>query len=183
MMLTPEEKMTLFQNHVSNDAYQAKHFKIQRDDIDVGNGRTHVYDIAVLPGASVMIPITSDNRIIFTRQYRHCIKQILYELPAGKIDNNEDPRETAIRELQEEIHKYPGHLVKIFETYPAPGYSTEILHFYVAKELTDRSLPPDEFEAIDIVHFSLEEAIEMVKNGKIIDGKSALGILYYEKTL
>ena len=181
MHVSPEEKREMFKNNKRISIYQATHFEYVRDEVLLQDDKIYNYDIIIHPGASVMIPIDDDGGIFFVKQYRPPIDQIIFELPAGKIDHNEDPKETAIRELQEEIGKYPGSIEKIFEMAPAPSYTTEVLHFYLAKDLRDQSLPQDHLEALEVAKFSLEEAVQMVKNGEIIDGKTALGILYYEK--
>lgn len=181
MTMTPEEKKSLFRTAKRKVVYQATHFTYIVDEITSSSGTVHTYDSVVHPGASVIIPIDDDGGLILVRQYRNSIDAFTYELPAGKIDKGEDPETTAIRECQEEIGKYPGNLQKLFETYPSPAYSTEILHFYLATQLTDKALAQDELEAIDVHCISLEEALRWIKEGKITDAKTALGIFYYEK--
>lgn len=181
MQLTPEKKQDYYQKVKRTHIYKAHHFDYVCDEVEDNQLGLHSYDIVVHAGASVIIPITKDGTILFVRQYRHPIKEILLELPAGKIDHNELPKQTAIRELEEETGYHPRNIKKICTSVPAPGYSTEVLHFYVATDLEECNASQDEFEALEVVHFSLDQVNKMIKNGKIIDGKSVLGILYYEK--
>ncbi len=181
MSLTPEEKKELFKKAKRKTVYKATHFDYVVDEIRSPAGILHTYDTVVHPGASVMIPVDEEGRLILVRQYRHSIGTYTYEFPAGKIDSGEDPETAALRECQEEIGKLPKKLTKLFITYPAPSYSSEQLHFFLARDLVDRSLPKDELEAIDVHHLTLKEALQLVNEGKIIDAKTALGILYYEK--
>lgn len=183
MEITPDEKKRLFSKAEREVVFENKSLQVCQDRGQMPNGKTSACNVIIIPKVSVMIPILDDGRIILERQYRHPTNKILYELPAGKCDKNETPEQAAERELQEEVGKKAGELKKICEAYSAPGYSTELLHFFTAKHLTDNKLPHDEFEAIEIHHFSLEETLDMIKNGEIVDCKTILGILYYEKNL
>ncbi len=183
MDLSPEEKMQLFQNAEREVTYKGRNFFVREDKINTSDQATHTYEVVVVPEASVMVPITDTGEIIMIKQYRPPVNKIFLELPAGKLDKDETPEQTANRELQEEIGMKAGKLTKICDSYTAPGYSTERLHFYTAHDLTECKLPEDELEAIEVKHFSLERLLQMIKNRKIVDGKTVLGILFYEKSL
>lgn len=182
MSLTPEEKEKLFANAETKMICDTKHMQLQTETVKLPDGKPLTHEVLVQKDASVMIPVTDDGQLILVKQYRPSAKKILWELPAGKVDEGENPKETAIRELQEEIGKLPQKIKKICEAYSTPGYSSEMLHFYLAQELIDNKLPHEENETIEIKHFSLARLMQMIKNGEIVDCKTILGIFYYEKS-
>ena len=160
--------------------YEGNFLTVEKDIINLDNKR-HIYDIVRHPGAAVIIPINSDGKIILIKQYRHAINNILYELPAGKIDEGEDPEFTAGRELQEEIQQKAEEITFLFTIYLSPGFSDELLYFYLAENLTPSPLPSDDGEHLDIVSLTLDKALELCMDGQIKDAKTIIGIMRYEK--
>ena len=150
-------------------------FRMLVDEIDDGH---HRYKRAWVqhPGAVVLIPLLGDD-VLLVRQFRHPTGQEILELPAGTIEPGEDPRETAIRELQEECGFKPGRLTEILTGYAAPGYSSEVYHFFRAEELVESRLPGDVDEDISVERMSLRKAVAMARGGRIGDVKTALGLL------
>ena len=131
----------------------------------------------VHPGGVCIIPVLDDGKIVLEKQFRKPIEQIIYEIPAGKIDPGEkDPLGTAKRELQEETGYTAGTWIDLGIIYPCPGYSTEILHLYLAKDLKAGEQNLDHGELIDLVTLSLEEIETKIHNGEIRDGKTISGI-------
>ena len=101
-------------------------------------------------GASVIIPLLEDKRVLLVRQYRYAIGKELLEIPAGTCDEGESPEDCAKRELQEETGFTCDDLEKVLECYVAPGYSTEKIHFYLARRLRRTQQDPDEDERISV---------------------------------
>ncbi len=128
------------------------------------------------PGAVVLVPLIGDD-VLLVRQYRHATGQEILELPAGTCEPGEPVEETARRELQEECGYLPRALRPLLQAYAAPGYSSEIYHFFLAEELEPSTLPGDEDEDIEIVRMSLREAQDRAHRGEIGDAKTALGLL------
>lgn len=150
-------------------------FRMVVDEIDDGQNR---YRRAWVqhPGAVVLVPILGDD-VLLVRQFRHATGEEILELPAGTLEPGEHPRETAIRELQEECGYKPMRLTEILRGYAAPGYSSEVYHFFRAEELVPSRLPGDVDEDIELVRMPLSEAIAMARAGSMGDVKTALGLL------
>ncbi len=159
--------------------YTGKKIKIQVDHITLKSGHKYKREIVVHPGAVVMIPVDNQGRILLVKQWRRASGRVLIELPAGTLDNNEDPRECAQRELQEEIGYKAGKLTSLGGFFSAPGYSTEYLHLFLAEDLSESQLQPDENEEIEILPLTPAEALKMVENNGIRDAKSVVGIYRY----
>ena len=123
-------------------------------------------------GASVIIPLLEDQRVLLVRQYRYAIGKELLEIPAGTCDEGESPEDCAKRELQEETGFTCDDMEKVLECYVAPGYSTEKIHFYLARRLRRTQQDPDEDERISVEPVSIPEALAKIRNGEICDAKS-----------
>jgi ADP-ribose diphosphatase len=128
-----------------------------------------------------IIPLIGDSEILFVSQYRNAAGKRLLEIPAGSIEEGETPRRAALREMSEEIG-YVGKLTLILRMYLAPGYSTEYIHIYIAKDLkrTDQ-IRRDDDENIRIRRISLDSAIEKCINGEIKDSKTIAAILTFDR--
>ena len=120
----------------------------------------------------MIVPVIEENLIVFVRQYRYPIGVDLLEIPAGTCDDGESPEDCARRELEEETGFKCGELEKILECYVAPGYSTEKLHFYLARKLTRTKQNPDEDESLSIEVIPLPSALDKIRDGKICDAKT-----------
>jgi ADP-ribose pyrophosphatase len=128
------------------------------------------------PGGAAVVPLLPDGKVLLVRQYRYPMEEYLLELPAGKIDHSEPPEQTAARELAEETGYQAGCLEKIAEFYSTPGFCNELLHIYLATELSPVKAHQDEDEEIEVLPFTLTELQEMAQTGKIRDGKTLIGI-------
>ncbi len=124
------------------------------------------------------MPLLPDGSVLLVRQYRYPMGEYLLEIPAGKIDRPESPEKTAARELVEETGYQAGRLEKIAEIYSTPGFCDELLHIYLATDLSPAQAHQDEDEEIELRRFTLAELRELVQNGKIRDGKTLIGIQY-----
>ena len=131
--------------------------------------------------AVVLIPRRGDGTIVLVRQWRAGSEQVMLELPAGVIDEGETPRQTAEREIREEIGCRSEKLQFLGSCFVSPGYCSEQYHFFLAEELVSDPLPPDDDEHLEVVYLTLEEAIENpeIRN----DSKSWLGVLAAERFL
>ena len=128
-----------------------------------------------------VIPVIKDSEILFVSQYRNAAGKRLLEIPAGSIEKGETPRRAALRELSEEIG-YVGKLTPILKMYLAPGYNTEYIRIYIAKELKrTNQIIRDDDENIRIRRISLHSAIEKCINGEIKDSKTIAAILAFDK--
>lgn len=124
-------------------------------------------------GAAVMVPVTATGSVIFVRQFRYAIGEILLELPAGKLDPGEDPETCAARETAEETGFRPLTVNKLGEFYTAPGFADELIRAYVMTDLVpDHDAKGDEDEVLEIVEMTVDEYFSLVQDGKIRDAKT-----------
>ena len=159
--------------------YSGKIIELIVDTVSI-KGEDYVREVVHHPGGVVVLAELSDGRIPFVRQFRYPMQEILLELPAGKLDLEEEPTVGAVRELEEETGFHATSLEKIFSFYPTPGFCDELLHFFYTSNLKEGKLNLEPDEDIVVEFYRLEEALEMVKSGKIADGKTLLGLLWLD---
>ncbi len=157
--------------------YHGRVFDVYEGDIRLPDGRVFKQSwIDHLPTIAV-VPLNPEGKLVLIRQYRHAAGGMIVEIPAGNMDREgESVEECVQRELAEEIGFRAGRLAKLFEGYLVPGYCNEYMYFYLARDLQPASLPADEDEYIRLMTVSFDEACEMIREKKIIDAKTALGI-------
>lgn len=161
-----------YQTLKSEWRFHGQAFNVKQDNVLLPNGKEKILDIVIHKGAVTILPIDSDGEIWFVRQYRHPAGLELLELPAGTLEEGEEPEECARRELQEEIGMSAGRMTKLGEFYMAPGYSTEFMYIYLAEDLTPSTMLADEDEFLSIEKKHLHLAFADARNGKILDSKS-----------
>ncbi|MGM0436710.1 MAG: NUDIX hydrolase [Bacillota bacterium] len=164
----------------SKDIYDGSVLKLRKDRVLLPDENESYREVIEHSGGVTIIAQNEDNKILMVKQYRKAVEKMLLELPAGKLDDGEMPAECAARELWEETGYRPKEVKKLFSFYTSPGYSNEKLHLYLAKDLQFEpgdGLDPGEF----IKHALLDpaEIMEKIKNEKIVDGKTIVGLLYY----
>jgi ADP-ribose pyrophosphatase len=145
---------------------------------DVIRGRTKYFDAILHPGAVAIVAVDGD-RVLLERQYRPVVGEWLYEIPAGTLEPGEKPEETARRELEEETGYRPGWLRRLIEFYSSPGMSTEKIIVFLAGNLSRGEQRLEEDELIEVKWVKLDEALEMIRDGRIKDAKTLIGLLYY----
>lgn len=123
------------------------------------------------------MPVHEDGSVTLIRQYRHATNGIIWEIPAGRINDGEEPESCARRELIEEAGFEAWKIEKIGEFFTTPGFCTELLHIYLATQLTLCNKNPEDDEYIEIVKIPFARALEMVHSGEIKDGKAMIAIL------
>lgn len=160
-------------------AWRGLRFNVVRRTYRKEIGKTFSRDVVVFPHAVVVLPFINENTVLLIRQFRAPLGDFIIEAPAGVIDEGESPEETATRELIEEIGYEPRKLVKMGSFAPAPGYSTEILHFFYAEDLVPTGPRPEEYEIIEPYPLSFNEAVKMVLDNRLRDMKTALALLLY----
>lgn len=155
-------------------------FTIRRDHLKTPDNRETKFDIIEHGGSVVIIPVDEKGNMLLVRQYRHATGGDLLELPAGTLDDNEDPEVCAAREIREETGMAAEKLTKLGEFYLAPGYSTEFMVVYLATGLSDNPLDADDDEFLSVESIPVAEAIKMAERGAIPDAKS-LAALFMAK--
>lgn len=160
----------------SEPIFNGKVFDIRRDTLRRSDGQLSQVDVVEHGGAVTMLPIDNDGLIWFVRQYRHPVKQFLLELPAGTLEQGEDPSLCAERECREEIGVKPGQLTYLGRCYLAPGYTSEENHLFLARDLVPAPLPADADEQIEIEKYTLAEVQAMIAAGELIDAKTIVAL-------
>jgi ADP-ribose pyrophosphatase len=158
--------------------FDGKVFDVDRDVVRMPNGRDVTVDVVRHVRSVVLLPIPEPGSIILIRQYRYPVNRWLWELPAGSVDEGEEPDAAARRECHEEIGQVPETIVRLASFFPTPGYCNEEMIFF---RLSSLSVPTeaaelDEDEDIEPRTFSLAEAREMVRHGEITDMKTVVGL-------
>lgn len=135
------------------------------------------------PGAVAIIALTDDNKLVLVHQYRTSLEQVTIEIPAGKLTPGEDPRDAARRELEEETGYKALDIAYLGSIAVAAGYSDEIIHLYLAMGLTFVGAHPDQDEFVSVDLVDLDEMVNRVLDGRIIDSKTVIGILLCNEIL
>jgi ADP-ribose pyrophosphatase len=159
--------------------YRGRVVSLRVDDLDLGGGRTARREVVEHAGSVTVVAFDEQGRLLLVRQYRHPVGKDLLELPAGTFDPGDDGESCALRELQEETGYRPGRLERLGGFYLAPGYSTEYQDVFLATDLVESRLAPDEEEDIELVRLPLEGALRLLDSGEIEDVKSAGALLLY----
>lgn len=167
----------------SREAFSGRLVKLRVDKVRLPNGTETTREIVVHRGAVTAVPLIDTDRIVMVRQFRQAAGEVLLELPAGTLDPDEDPVVCAERELREEIGYHPGTLTLMFRSYLAPGYSSEMLHTFLAEDLVSvgAQAEPDEF--IEIVEVRMDDAVDLIRSGEIKDAKTICGVLMAQRIL
>ena len=158
-------------------AYQGNLVKVRVATVGLPNGREITREIVDHPSSVCIVPVDADNNVLMVRQYRKAVEAFLLEAPAGKMEAGEDPDSTARRELQEEIGHAAGHLEPLGTFFVAPGWCTQQIHAYVARDLTPARLDADEDEFIEVVRVPMGEIPGLIGDGSIRDAKSVASLL------
>jgi ADP-ribose pyrophosphatase len=156
-------------------------FDVQREKVIEPSGLEAMRDIIVHPGSVVVLPVLQDGRIVLIRQYRHSVQQYLWELVAGRRDGDETFVSGARRELQEETGYTAGKMQLLLDLFPSPGFLRENMAIFLATGLKKGAANPEPDEKITQTIVTLREAEKWIRSGKIRDGKTVAGILYYAK--
>ncbi|NLD26067.1 MAG: NUDIX hydrolase [Acholeplasmataceae bacterium] len=157
--------------------YKGKIIKLRKDCISLPNGKEAFREVVEHPGGACCLVKCPDGKILFVRQYRKPYEKMLYELPAGKLEPDESPDTTIVRELSEEAGIIPNALEKIGIMLPSPGYSNEVIHLYYTDDYRAGQNDLDEDEFLDLVAIPVEQVLAMIENGEIVDAKSVILIL------
>lgn len=165
----------------SRKVYDGKLVKVRADEVVLPNGRTTTREVVEHPGAVAILPLLEGGRVVMIRQYRHPAGKVLLEVPAGTLRLGERPEECAGRELVEETGFRAGRLVKMFQCYLAAGYSSELIHVYLATELSKAVGNPDSDEFIQVQILDMAEVLRMIGRGEIEDAKAIAAILYAQQ--
>ncbi len=167
--------MTAKVNH-SRTQYRGRVFTLEKENVTLDNGVTTDLDVIHHPGAAAMVPLTGDNKVVLLRQYRHAVRQEIWEIPAGTLEAGETPQTCAAREIEEETGYAAATLVRLGTIIPVPGYSDETITLFLCTGLTLKQQKLDADEQITVSPVPFDEAITMIRDGRIQDAKSIAGL-------
>lgn len=172
--------MEHFEKTLSSETiYKGRVVTLKLDTVELENGSSAIREVICHSGGVAVLAIDDEDNILFVRQFRYPYAAELLELPAGKLEPGEAPEACGMRELEEET----GYTAKEFEflakAYPTPGYTDEVLHLYVAKELEATSQRLDKDEFLTVEKIPCAKAVELCMNGGIRDAKTLIAILMY----
>ena len=156
--------------------FDGKLIKLTYDIADV-NGKEAWREVVHHPGASAVVAIDEDNRIIMEKQFRYALNDYLLEIPAGKLDAGEDPLVCAKRELEEETGIIASEWISLGTIATSPGFCNEVIHLYVAKGLSKGEIHWDEDEYVEVERYTFDELLQRIKEEKIKDSKSLSALL------
>ncbi len=161
---------------VRKSIYKGKIIDLSLETVTLPNGATTDLEIIAHPGAAAVVPMKDEQAVIMIRQYRHAVGGFIYEIPAGKLHPGEDPRECALREVEEEIGFKIGRMEPLLSFFTTPGFTDEIIHIYVGYDLTNGTQKLDLDEVLEIIEIPLAKTIDMIRDGAIKDGKTIIGL-------
>lgn len=167
----------------SKQVYKGRYLKIEQDQVQAPDGKIYVREYILHPGAAMMIPLLPNGNVVMVHQYRHAVKQVFLEFPAGKRDQGEETLMTAKRELREETG-YEAKDWKFLTTiHPVIGYSNEHIDLYLAEGLilTEKQLDHGEF--LEVVEVHPQDLMKLVREGKVSDVKTQIGAFWLDKVL
>jgi len=163
--------------------YSGRVINVDIDTVRFPNDTVGELEMVRHPGASAVVPFltdpgSDDPQILLIKQFRHAADDFIYEIPAGKLDGNEEPIECARRELREETGCEAAHLEHAYTFFTTPGFTDERIHAFIASGLTrgEVSHEKDEFMSVETV--ALSQALELIRSGLIKDAKTSLSLLY-----
>ena len=167
----------------SRRVYTGKVISLDVDRVRFPDGSVGELEMIRHPGASAVVPFLSDPRgadpqVLMIRQYRYATDGYLLEIPAGRLDPGEDPRDCALRELKEETGCSATRVDPLFTMYTTPGFTDEKIHLFMATGLTAGKAKRESDEFLDLEPMPLSRALELVETGEIKDAKTALGLLF-----
>lgn len=172
--------MNLEEKEVSSkQLFNGRVVKLFVDEVELADHSHSVREYMKHSGGAAVL-FVKDEKVLLVRQYRYAYREEMWEIPAGKLEPNEDPAVAAARELEEETGYIAQDLKKLFMLYPTPGYTDERLHIYMATKCTQGTRHLDEDEFLNAEFVPLKDVIRMVETGEIHDAKTVAAILQYQ---
>ena len=170
--------MKLYEKTLSSDTkFEGRIIRVLLDEVELENGKTAKREVVCHNGGVCVAALTEKDELLLVRQFRYPYKEVLLELPAGKLEKGEDPFEAVKREQMEETGTAGENYISLGNLYPSPGYCAEIIYMYAACGLSFGEQNLDEDEFLNVKRIKLEEAVNMVLENKITDAKTQAALL------
>lgn len=159
--------------------FEGKVVKLEKDRVLCPNGNESYREVVRHNGGAAILCVTPNEEIVLERQFRYAYDEVIYEIPAGKLEIGEDPYDAALRELEEETGKKADKLELLNVIYPTCGYCSEKIYIYLANNYVETKTNLDEDEVIETILMPLDKVLEMIDNGEIKDAKTICAITSY----
>lgn len=170
--------MELIEKTLSSETiFDGRILHVRRDTVRLPDGGEAFREVVDHPGGVAVLPLDADGCVTLVRQFRYPFQRVLLELPAGKLEKGEDHRACGLRELEEETGMTAGEFTYLGGLYLSPGYSSEVLHLYLARELRQGTSHPDEGEFLNVEKMPFQELLDRVMAGEIHDAKTVAAVL------
>jgi len=161
---------------VKKSIFKGRIIDLSVETVTLPNGATAELEIITHPGAAAVVPMKDETTVVMIRQYRHAVGGFIYEIPAGKLHPGEDPRECAVREVEEEIGYKVGNLEPLLSFFTTPGFTNEVIHIFLGKDLQPGTQDLGADEVLEVLEMPIDKAIALIKEGTIRDGKTIIGL-------
>ena len=159
------------------EIYKGRVIDLTLEEVHLPNGRVVELEMVRHPGASAIVPLRTDERVVMIRQYRHAAGGFIYEIPAGKLEGAEDPLTCAQRELEEEVGLTASRWESLTTILTTPGFTDEKIHLFLARDLQTTKQKLDHDEVIEVEEIPLEQLILMIRRKEVVDGKTICAVL------
>lgn len=163
----------------SRIVFDGRALKLRIDTVQTGDGRTTTREIVEHSNCVAVIAVDVTGNILLVKQYRKSVEKELLEIPAGGIDPGESPAEAVEREMREETGLQPKNIERLGGFYSSPGFCTEYLHLFLARDMVPNPLVAEDTEGIKLVYVPPEQIPTLITSGTICDSKSIAGLLQY----
>jgi ADP-ribose pyrophosphatase len=167
----------------SKVVFEGRAIKVRVDTVLTAEGRRSTREIVQRSDCVAVVAIDGDDNVLLEKQYRQAVGKELLEIPAGGIDEGEEPEEAVVREMREETGLRPRKVEKLGGFYSSPGYTSEYLYLYLATDLVPDPLSAEDTAGIEIMRVPPGGVSGLIASGKIEDAKSIAGLLYYREYL
>jgi len=172
-MQKPEKKLS------TKELYHGRAVNVRLDTVEKPNRRKTTREVVEHSDCIVAVPVDAQGNVLLVRQFRYPVDKFLLEVPAGGINPGEKPIECVCRELQEEIGYLPRKIESLGGFYAIPGYGTEYLYCYLARELVPSRLVAEDTEDIELVRVTQDQILKLIASGDISDAKSIAALLIF----
>lgn len=157
--------------------YKGRILDLHVDEIELPDGKKSIREVVEHHGGVCVAALTDNDELLFVRQYRYPYHRVLLELPAGKLEKGENPLEAGMRELEEECGVKAKRVIPMGQVYPTVAYCSEIIHLFLARELSPSRQHLDDGEFLSVEKISLDKAVSLVMDGEISDSKTVALVL------
>ncbi|MEE3332918.1 MAG: NUDIX hydrolase [Ruminococcus sp.] len=167
----------------SKEIFSGRVLHFLHDEVELPDGNTAMREIVLHPGGVCVAALNDKDELFFVEQFRYPYKEVVLELPAGKLEKGSTPLENGKRELLEETGCTGYNFISLGQLYPSPGYTNEIIHLYACRVKSQGDQMPDEDEFLNIKMIPMNKAVELVLNNMLPDAKSQAAILKLDALL